>query len=185
MRILSSLLPLLLCGSVTAQSAEPEHGVVLNYSRSLTAPLNALQLHDAATEAWTWTFGREPGARIVATDRSAGTIKATARINFRSAMLTGREETTGTINYNVLIQTQAGTCRISVTDVTHTGNRNTARGGIHLGQLMRDDAQAGKAGGMGRTNIVRVHRELREMADTRIQSLLRSFEARIRANVDP
>lgn len=180
------LLPTLLCAiALAAQPVEPPSAVALSYSRTVTVPLNPLQLHDAATETWTWTFGREPGAKVLLTDRAAGTIKGSARINFRSAMLTGREETMGTIGFNVHIQTHAGNCRISVTDIVHTGNRNTARGGIHLGQLMRDDAQARKAGGMGRTNIVRVHREMREAADARIQALLQAFEARIRAGVEP
>lgn len=185
MRLLFPILALLLSGSVRAQASDAGPSTALSFARSVNLPMNAVQLHDAAMEAWTWTFGKEPGGKLLITDRTAGTLKGTARMNFRSAMLTGREETTGTVSYTVTVQVGPGECRITITELTHTGNRNTTRGGIHLKQLMRHDEDAHRAGGMGRTNVVRLHRELREAASAHLAGLLQTFEARMRAKVEP
>ncbi|MBL7952847.1 MAG: hypothetical protein JNM62_14150 [Flavobacteriales bacterium] len=165
--------------------AQGPTGAALSFSRPVSAPFNALQFFDKALEAWTWTFGKEPGAKIIRTDRASGILEGTARINFRSTMLTGREESMGTVTYLVQVQTHAGECRISVTNLAHTGNRNTASGGIHVKQLMRVDADAQKVQGLGRTNAIRLHEELRRSAEQRIGQLLQAFEARIRAQIEP
>lgn len=168
-----------------AQSNATEGVAALSFSRSIPVAMNAVQLFDAATYAWNWTFGKEPGARTLATDRSQGSITGSARLNFRSAMLTGREETMGTVSYRVQISADAGQCRIVVSDLVHTGNRTTPRGGIHLKQLMRADKDALRVGGMSRTNVERLHGELRSAAEERIQELLQLFEAKLRSQVDP
>lgn len=185
MRAQFAFLALLVPWALLAQAPVTSPGTALSLTRSVNVPLNAVQLYDAALEAWTWTFGKEPGAKLLRSDRSDGTLHGTARMNFRSKLLTGREETMGTVRYDVVVQVQAGDCRITISDLNHTGNRNTARGGIHLQKLMRDDEQAFNAGGMGRTNIVRVHRELREVTTQHIQALLQAFEGRLRARVEP
>lgn len=169
-------------GRVSAGAQAP--AAVLTFSRSVSVPLNAVQLFDAASDAWTWTFGKEPGARVLSSDRSTGIMKGTARLNFRSQMLTGREESMGTVSYQLLIQIQAGECRITISELTHTGNRNTPRGGIHLMQLMRADADARRTEGLSRTNVERLHAELRNAATEHLTGLLQAFEARLRASVD-
>lgn len=184
MRFRLFLFALLLTGVAWAQGPVAS-GTALSFSRSMTAPLNAGQFFDRALDAWTWTFGKEPGAKIIHSDRATGVIEATARLNFRSTMLTGREESMGTVSYHVQIQTRAGECRMTVTNMQHTGNRNTATGGIHLKQLMRADQDAYKARGLGRTNIVRLHGELRTASEERIGQLLQAYEARIRAHIEP
>lgn len=171
--------------SLRAQDVAQDAAPALSFSRSIPVPMNALQLHDAATLAWNWTFGKEPGAKILAADRSRGTIEGSARLNFRSTLLTGREETMGTVSYSIHISVHAGECRILVSDLVHTGNRSTTRGGIHLKQLMRADLDAHRAGGMSRTNIVKVHAEIRERATQHVHALLQAFEARLRASVEP
>ncbi|HMC96367.1 MAG TPA: hypothetical protein VKG92_01825, partial [Flavobacteriales bacterium] len=125
----------------------------ISYTRSVSVPLNAVQLFDRADEAWTWTFGKEPGARLLIKDRDKGVIEATARLNFRSEMLTQREESMGTVQYHITLQIRAGECRTVVTELTHTGNRNTARGGIHLGLLTHAEGPSHKVPGMGRSNV--------------------------------
>lgn len=179
------LLLALWSSDIMAQPMAGGTGAALAFGHSIALPMNAVHLHDAAAEAWTWTFGKEPGARLAATDRAEGILRGSARINFRSAMLTGREETTGTISYQVHIQVKAGECRITVNDLVHTGNRDTYRGGIHLNRLMRNDADAHKPGGMGRANIERLHGELRLLATERIHAVMQAFEARLRAGLDP
>ncbi len=184
MRPLILLFALVFGGSVWSQGS-PTRGTALSFSRSVIAPLNALQFHDRALDAWNWTFGKEPGGKLVRNDREAGVIEGAARINFRSVMLSGREESMGTISYSVQIQLRAGECRISVINVSHAGNRHTASGGIHLKQLMRVDTDANRAPGIGRTNAMRLHAELREAAERHIADLLQAFEAHIRARLEP
>jgi hypothetical protein len=132
-------------------------------------------------DAWTWTFGREPGASLRKSDRSSGVIEGVARTNFRSEMLVGREESMGVISYRIVIQVQAGVSRITVSELTHTGNRKTARGGIHLGALTRGSAPTQRVPGMSRANTQRLYAELKAHSDERLGALLQAFEARLRA----
>jgi hypothetical protein len=181
-RILFTLFLFALLRTGAAQSPEGQPGGALSYSRSVNVALNAVQLHDKALEAWTWTFGKEPGARLLSSDRTNGSLDATARFNFRSVMLTMREETMGVVQYKVTIRVSAGECRVMVTDLSHTGNRNTTMGGIHVGALMRATTVGRKVPGMSRSNALRLQQELQEAADDRIKALLNAFEARLRAN---
>lgn len=170
---------------VSMRAMPQSPAAALTFSRSVSIPLNSVQLFDVARDAWTWTIGKEPAAKLLMADRSAGTLKGTARMNFRSQILTGREETMGTVSYQFLVQVQAGECRITISDIVHTGNRNTSRGGIHLKQLMRADEDAQRTPGMSRSNVVRLHAELRTTATTHLTGLLQAFEARLRANAEP
>lgn len=185
MRLVHLFYALWLPISLLGQTMEPGRGTALSFARSVNAPLNAVQLHDAAVDAWNWTFGKEPGARVLLADRTAGVLKGTARMNFRSAMLNGREETMGTVTYAITIQVQPGECRLTIADLNHSGNRNTARGGIHLKQLMRTDEDAYHTSGMSRSNVVRLHQELRTAATDHINALMKAFEARLRARTGP
>jgi len=171
------------CIPMLAQGSDG--ATALTFSRSVSVPLNGVQLYDKTLDALNWTFGKEPGAKLVLADRGSGTLEMSARVNFRSVMLTGREETMGTILYTVHVQVNAGEMRVVVSGLTHTGNRNTARGGIHVGPLMRVDTDARQTSGLGRTNVVRLHAELRQVASERINTLLQALEARVRANAEP
>lgn len=157
----------------------------LGFARSVSIPLNAVQLYDRALDAWTWTFGKEPGASLKRSDRGQGIIEGVARMPFRSEMLTGREETMGIIQYRITIHVKAGECRTVISEVSHTGNRTTPRGGIHAGLLTKGEMPAKRVAGLGRTNAVRLHGELKETATTRIQGLMQAFESRLRASVEP
>lgn len=182
MRILFTLLLYVLLLTAAAQSLDGQPGSALTYSRSVNVALNAVQLHDKALEAWTWTFGKEPGARLLSSDRSSGSIDAVARFNFRSIMLSMREETMGVVQYKVTIRLSAGECRVMVTDLNHIGNRNTTMGGIHVGPLMRASTVGRKIPGMSRSNAMRLQQELQEAANERIKAVMNAFEARLRAN---
>lgn len=172
-------------GLAHAQGQDAETAIALGFTRSMSIPLNAVQFFDRASEAWTWTFGKEPGAKLLGADRDAGILEGTARLNFRSTMLTGREESMGTVTYHVRLQVHAGECRAVVSGLSHTGNHSTRLGGIHLGTIMRNDTDLRPVGGMGRGNLERLHAEVRGSATTRINSLLQAMEARIRASVEP
>jgi len=169
----------------TCQTLASDTLSALSYSRSVSIGLNAFQLYDKALDAWTWTFGKEPGATLRRSDREAGVIEGTARVNFRSTMLTGREESMGTITYRVIIQVHAGGSRITVNELVHTGNRDALRGGIHLGVLSRASSPQQRVPGLGKGNAERLYTEVKEHANGRITQLMQAFEARLRANAAP
>jgi hypothetical protein len=163
------------------QSLAMDSTAAISYTRSVSVPLNAYQLFDKAMDAWTWTFGREPGASLRKSDRNTGTIEGVARTNFRSEMLVGREESMGVISYRIVVQVQAGVSRITVSELTHTGNRKTPRGGIHLGALTRGAAPTQRVPGLSRANAQRLYAEVKTHSNERINDLLLAFEARLRA----
>lgn len=157
----------------------------VTYARSVTVPLNAVLLYDRALDAWNWTFGKEPGARLLVSDRNSGVLEGNARVNYRSAQLALREESMGTVQYRIVINVRAGECRVTVMELVHTGNKSTPRGGIHLGLLLRGEEPKKRVRGIGGGNIKRIHAEVKSVADARITALLQAFEARLRANAEP
>lgn len=184
MRTVLAILSMALCMRSWAQPATPaDPGVALTYERSVAVGLTMAQLHDHALEAWTWTFGTQPGGRILGMDRSAGTIDATARFNFRSTMLTMREETTGVVEYKVSIRMSSGSCRVEVSELTHTGDRGTTLGGVHAGVLMKEPG-GGRIRGMSRAHAVQLRKELAEASDRHIGAMLDAFFARLLANME-
>ncbi|MEZ4756631.1 MAG: hypothetical protein R2817_07385 [Flavobacteriales bacterium] len=182
MRSLLFLLAVALGTRTMAQPPGNGNGSALTFARSVNVALNGVQLHDKAMDAWTWTFGKQPGARVLSSDRASGAIDGTARFNFRSTMLTMREETMGVVQYKVTIRVNAGECRILVSELTHTGNRNTTLGGVHVGPLIRGPWEGRKLRGMSRTNAQQLHEELQTASEEQIRTLLNAFEARLRAN---
>lgn len=174
---------LLLALVVRSQPVVNSEDAAMTISRVVHLPLNAVKMFDQAQEAWTWTFGQEPGAALRRTERAEGVIEGGARLNFRSAMLTLREETMGTVQYRVTIQVKAGECRVQVSELVHTGNRAAMRGGSDVGLVVRGEGPVQKVRGMGRGNAVRLHEEVRTAASDRIHTLLKQFEARMRAGV--
>ena len=185
LRAFTHCLAVAVCTVCSAQAPQVGNASAIVYTRSVVVPLNGLLLHDKVADAWTWTFGREPGAKLLRTDRGAGLIEGSARVDFRSEMLMLREESMGSIKYHVLLNVSAGECRITVSELEHTGNRNTARGGVHLGRLTRALDPAAKVRGAGAANGRRLYAEVKAAADERITALLQSFEARLRASAEP
>jgi len=176
-------LPGLLFLSVLAhgQSLSDDETAPLSFSKAVSVPLNAVQLYDKALEAWTWSFGREPGAKLVRTDRELGILEGIARLNFRSEMLTMREESMGVVQYKVTIRIKPGECTTQVFELVHTGNRNTTLGGIHLGLIPKGTTPTQRTPGMGKPNAERLLAEVKTTATGRIQALITAFEARLRA----
>ncbi|MBK9764263.1 MAG: hypothetical protein KA186_10495 [Flavobacteriales bacterium] len=183
MRFWSVVLFLLLLPATQAQDA-PAPGTALGITRHMSIPLNGLLLFDQVASAWKWTFGNEPGGKVLLSDRENGILEGTARINFRSAILPGREESMGTIAYHVKFQIHAGECAAIVSSLVHTGNKNAHRRAVNMGQLMRNEDQVTHAIGMSHIFTVKLHAELRTLAETRINALLQNMEARIRADLE-
>jgi hypothetical protein len=184
LRFIALLYVPLLVPAIVAQTLANDSTAALLVSRSVSVPLNNLKLFDSALEAWTWTFGQEPGAKLVRSDREQGILEGTARLNFRSQMLTNREETMGVIQYKVIINVRSGECRTMVTEFTHSGNSNGPRNGIHLGMLTRRIIPPVRTPGMGRNNAIRLYKELKDISTLRANTLLAAFEARLRSGMD-
>ena len=185
LRLLSALPALLAVAGALGQSLANDTTAALSLTRSVSVPLNAVKLFDRAMEAWTWTFGQEPGAILLRHDREQGVIEGIARVNFRSEMLNNREETMGIIQYRVIINITAGECRTVVTELTHSGNRNAPRNGIHLGRITRSTVPPRKVPGMGRSNAIRLYQEVKQTATARLQHLMLAFDSRLRAGEGP
>jgi hypothetical protein len=183
-RLMLVILLLLAVARGQGQSLMADTVGAVVFSRTVSVPLNAYQLYDKALEAWTWTFGKEPGAALRRSDRESGMIEGSARVNFRSTMLTGREESMGTISYRVTIMVHAGVSRISVQELVHTGNRAALRGGIHLGRLSRGSIPPDRVPGLSRANTERLYAEVKEHSQARITQVMQAFEARLRANAE-
>lgn len=183
----SALLLLLLAipGGSRGQVTPIPTPVALFYSRSITVPLNGPLLHDKAVDAWNWTFGKEPGARVLRSIREEGVLEGTARVNFRSQRLWLRDESMGPIQYRVTLQVKAGECKVNVNELIHTGNRTTARGGVHLGLLTQGDRPLKDSPGTSMSGLQRTYAEAKEVAEARIHALLQAFEARLRASAEP
>ena len=171
--------------AAAAGAQAPTAATAVSYSRSIAVPLNGVMLFDKVNEAWTWTLGKEPGAKVLKSDREGGVIEGTARVNFRSTQLFLREESMGTIQYHVLLNVRAGECRITVNELVHTGNKTTGRGGVHLGLLTRGLEPVKRVRGAGGGNAKRLYAEAKYVADARISALLQAFEARLRASTEP
>lgn len=165
-----------------AQDAQPAAPVVpMSITRSVSVPMNAVQLFDAATQAWTWTFGKEPGAKLLRSDREQGVIEGLARMNYRSTMLSLREETMGTVQYRIRVEIKAGECRVVLNELVHTGNRSTARGGVDMGLLVQAEHPTEKVRGTGRANAVRIYADLKGQTQTHLGALMNNFCSRLRA----
>lgn len=184
-RVHTLLASLLATSTLFAQVPAGGSAGAITYIRSIAVPLNAVLLFDKATEAWTWTFGKEPGGKLLLSDRTTGTLEATARVNYRSEQLSMREETMGSVQYRVVMNVHAGECRITISECVHTGNRTTPRGGVHLGLLVRGPDPVVKVRGLGGSNLRRIYAEVKDTTNARITAVLQAFEARLRASAQP
>ena len=142
--------------------------------------MNKAQVFAAVREAWTASFGQEPGATISLQDPENGLVEGAARVNYRSRMLMGREETMGAVNYRVTIQATNGQCHVRVHDLRHTGNRGARGGGLSIGAIMEGEAPLEHYPGMGLGPSRRIHADVRQAAADRVQETLRRFVARLR-----
>lgn len=161
-----------------------ETAAPLRFSGAVSAPLNAKQIHLHALQAWRFTFGAEPGARMEL-DTASGTLHGSARYNYRSSGLNGREETMGPITYRVRIEVRHGECQWIVEDLRHSGNRGAPKGGGDLGLLTNQDNAPRRLPGMSSPSTTNVWRDAKAQVADRIAALGMAFEARMRAAAMP
>lgn len=149
-------------------------------SEDIGLAMNKAQVLAAAQDAWSGSFGQEPGGQIVLVDADNGLLEGTARMNYRSRMLMGREETMGAIAYQVTVQATNGQCHVRIHDLRHTGNRGAKGGGINAGLIMEGSAPLEHYPGVGLNISKRMHADIREAATARLQETMRRFVARLR-----
>lgn len=144
-------------------------------------PLSRVALAGAARTAWDRSFGMEPAARLLRVDVENGMLEGTARVNYRSTLLTAREETQGTITYQVSVHLRNGLCTVHVHDLVHRGNREAAGGGLDIGPILTGDAPAEHYPGIGLNASRKLHADARTAASDRLTELLRVFAGVLRA----
>ena len=149
-------------------------------SEDIGLAMNKAQVLAAAQDAWNSSFGQEPGGHLNLVDEESGLLEGAARMNYRSKMLMGREETMGTITYQVTIQASNGQCHVRVHNLRHMGNRGAKGGGINAGTIMEGSAPFERYPGVGLSVSKRMHADIREAAATRLRENLRRFVARLR-----
>ncbi|MFT3885623.1 MAG: hypothetical protein QM724_09390 [Flavobacteriales bacterium] len=178
MRLVLSLLLASVVAVACAQDEAPTG--TLSFSSVIGLDLSRAQIFDAALDAWTYTFGQEPGARLDHQDRATGVAEGQARINFRSKQLTAREESMGPISYQVVIHADNGRCSLLVLRLVHTGDHNALHGGLDIGPIRTGDVSDLWVPGYSRKLVQGLHTEIRGLASERIEKLMRAFEARMR-----
>ena len=179
-RMLSIFLFVLSTYTGVTQPISTDVPVALTVTRSVSVPLNTLQLFDKAMESYKWTFGKEPGAQLIRSDRESGIIEAIARVNFRSDQLSMREESMGVIGYKILINTHAGECTVLVTEFIHKGNHGPNRAAIDLRLLTISTAPIDPPIRMAHSNLVKLYSNAKESANDRVLKVMQDFCSRIR-----
>ncbi len=142
--------------------------------------LSQTRIMQAIDSLWPYTFGQEPGALLKLMDRSTGTVHGSARLNYRSGVLMAREETMGTVAYQVNLQVTNGQCKVVLSGFQHTGNRAGVTGGIHLGPIYRGDRPKDRVAGVGIGPANTIHSDIREQCRERLAVVLRGFATRLR-----
>ncbi|MCB0790225.1 MAG: hypothetical protein H6595_03725 [Flavobacteriales bacterium] len=165
--------------SIPAQ--DPVTVGALGHASSVSLPLSKAIVFERAIEAWNTIIAIEPGATLVITDPDTGILEGTARIRFRSHVLSGREQTMGSIHYRIRIQAMHGECRIAFSAFKHTGNPGAARGAIDLGLLTASGPPAQRLPGLSRPIATRIMDEARKAALERAVHITRLFEASLRS----
>ena len=172
---------IVLLGIVALGQVVPQPPLVpVSLTDEIGMAMNKAQVMDAALQAWSVSFGQQPGAKKLIHDIENNVIEGTARVNFRSKAITFREETMGSITYTVSIKAVNGQCNVRVHNFRHTGNRNAPDGGLDLGVICEADAPLVHYEGMGLGLSRKLHADARKAAMDKAQEVLRAFSARLR-----
>ena len=142
--------------------------------------LSRVQIFNAAMEAWSYTFGHEPGAVVEMTDADNGLLEGTARFNYRGDLLSEREETMGVITYHITIQADNGQCRIRITQFYHTGNRSAMGGGIDIGPLYAGDRPKTRIPSISIGTAQKLHADMCMQVTAQLRKVMNAFAARMR-----
>lgn len=180
MRTTGALLLLLVAGSTWGQELPTGSARPLTITQAVAVPLSATQLMPAVREAWDYSFGQEPGARIVSEDPGAGMLEGVARFNFKAEAVGVRLASLGVINYRITIQTENGVCKVRIGQFEHVGNANAPEGPVSLGRIYAGGRPRERVPGVSRSVAQRLNDDMRTQVDTRLASVIGSFFSRLR-----
>lgn len=166
--------------SALPQDARPSEARPLVITDAVALPLSKSQILQVAATSWTYSFGQEPGAKVILVDTANANIKGVARFNFRSTGVGSREETMGVISYEVVVQAENGQCRVRVCHLSHTGNHNAPGGGIDLGLLYADQRPQTKVPGISMGTANRLHDDMRAQVQARLTEVMKAFFSAMR-----
>lgn len=152
---------------------------------AVALPLSKAQIYAAALNAWEFSFGQEPGAKLTDRDTSNNKIEGSARVNFRSSQLGSRLGSMGVINYTVTIQAENGQCQVRINHLSHTGNRNAPNGSIDLGTIYTGERPQEPVPGASKGTADRLHADMRAQAAAHIGDVMKRFASAMRRAADP
>ena len=184
MRAAISMLLLVSAMQVLPQDGATETSPPLVITDATAVQLSKSQVFQAALDAWTYSFGQEPGVKVITRDTVAGRIEATARVNYRSQGLGSREQTMGVINYTITIQAENGQCQVRISHLYHVGNRNAPGGGIDLGTIYSGPRPLERTQGISAGTAQRLHEDMREQATARIKEVMKRFSSDMRMSAE-
>lgn len=171
-----------LCMSLLVHGQEPApvEAPMTAFTDAVGLSLSKAQVIDKALAAWEYSFGLEPGARILSVDRESGTIEGEARFKYKSTMLIGREQSLGSVTYKVTISAHNGQCAVRVHDLMHTGNRASPHGPLDAGPVHDGVWPLLHYPSIGLSASRKLHDDIRARSGERITAVLRTFSARLR-----
>lgn len=172
---------LLLAGPLLAQDGTDDGHRPLVLVEALALPHSMAQVVQAVQQAWPYSFGQEPGARIVHEDRAAGLLEGVARFNYKSPTTSNRLATLGVIEYKISIRAENGLCRIRVSQFRHTGNRNAPGGPISLGPIYAAMRPTERIPGMSRSSAQRLNDDMRDQVKAHLAEVIKAFNRQLRS----
>lgn len=152
---------------------------------AVALPLSKAQVFAAALDAWEYSFGQEPGAKLTDRDTTNCRIEGVARVNFRSAQLGSRQGSMGVINYNITIQAENGQCQVRISHLAHTGNRNAPGGAIDLGTIYGGERPKEPVPGVSGGTADRLHADMRTQASAHLNEVMKRFASAMRRASEP
>lgn len=176
---------LVLSGINLAAQDNPELAPrLLVVKEAIALPQSMAQIGKAATKAWPYSFGQEPGSRIVLDDPSTGRLEGVARFNFKSSTTANRPGTLGIIEYRVGIQAENGLCRILISQFVHTGNRNAPGGAIDLGHVYAAERPPERVPGISRGAAQRLNEDMRNQLRAHLGEVIKTFRMQLRVALE-
>lgn len=171
------LLFLLFCSSSAfGQQSRPNTSpFIVKGNVSISAPDSVLAKR--LGRAWKYSFGQEPAARLLS--RGSNSMTTMAHFNYRSGLLTGRQETIGVISYQLELKIVGSTCYYTINSFVHRGNTSTRIGGIHFGRLMQGQIPQGKVRGLSKKTIMAIHTDMKIQLEERIATVLKLLKLQL------
>lgn len=151
---------------------------------SVALPLSMAQVEKAVRTAWPFTFGEEPGAKVLEDEPGAGRLEASARFNYRASTVGNRQQTLGVINYHISISAENGQCKVRIGQFAHTGNANAPDGPVSMGPLYEGARPPERVPGISLGTADRLHADMRQQVVAHVRAVIGRFAQRLRMEAD-